>query len=159
PIEQAVSRIPGKERVESVTREGISLVTLQFAWGTDMDFAALNVREELDRIRGNLPESLPDDPVVLRTDPRSEPVMAISLASDRDLSGLTELAESVYRRRLEQIDGVAQAAVTGGLEREIQVEVDPQRMESYGLTIEDVSTALAGANAASTSGTIRRGRF
>ena len=159
PVEQAVSRIAGKERIESVTREGISLVTLQFAWGTDMDFAALNVREELDRIRGNLPESLSEDPVVLRTDPRSEPVMAVSVASDGDISGLKELAESVFRRRLEQIDGVAQAAVTGGLEREIQVDVDPQRMQSYGLTIDEVASALAGANAASTSGTIRRGRF
>jgi HAE1 family hydrophobic/amphiphilic exporter-1 len=159
PIEQRVSRVPGKEHMESVTREGISLVTLQFAWGTDMDFAALNVREALDRLRGSLPESLADDPVVLRTDPRSEPVMAISVAGDRSIWGLKDLAESVFRRRLEQIDGVAQAAVTGGLEREIHVYVDPQRLESYGLTIEQVATALAGANAASTSGTIRRGRF
>jgi hydrophobic/amphiphilic exporter-1 (mainly G- bacteria), HAE1 family len=159
PIEQAVSRVPGKERIESVTREGISLVTLQFAWGTDMDFAALNVREALDRIRGSLPETLDDDPVVLRTDPRSEPVMAISVAGETNVWSLKELAESVFRRRLEQIDGVAQAAVTGGLEREIHVDVDPVRMESYGLTIDQVASALSAANASSTSGTIRRGRF
>lgn len=158
PIEQAVSTVPGVQRVESVTREGQSLVTVRFAWGTDMDFAALNTREKLDNIRDALPE-LASRPVVLRTDPRSEPIMGISVAGGRDLPSLKELTESVFKRRLEQIDGVAQAAVTGGVEREIQVEVDPRRMESYGLTVEDVSKALEQANASAPGGTVRRGRY
>jgi len=158
PVEQAVNRVPGKEQVESVSREGVSLVTLRFAWGTDMDFAALNVREMVDGLRGRLPEGAAR-PVVLRTDPRSEPIMALSIAGDADLWTLKDLSETVFRRRLEQIDGVAQAAVTGGLEREIQVDVDAARLESYGITIEQISDALAAANASSASGTIRRGRF
>ena len=83
---------------------------------------------------------------VLRTDPRSEPVMALSVSGDRDLPGLKELAESVFRRRLEQIDGVAQAAVTGGVEREIHVEVDPERLEALGFTIADVAAATLSAH-------------
>jgi HAE1 family hydrophobic/amphiphilic exporter-1 len=158
PVEQAVSRVPGVERLESVSRQGVSLVTLHFAWGTDMDFAALNVRERVDGLRGTLPLRA-QRPVVLRTDPRSEPIMAISVAAEGDLWALKELTESVFRRRLEQIDGVAQALVTGGLEREIQVDVDPARIESYHLTVDQIATALAGANAASPSGTIRRGQF
>ena len=79
PIEQVVGRVPGVERVESVSREGISLVTLRFSWGTDMDFAALNVREQLDNIRDALPE-LAGRPTVLRTDPNAEPIMAVSAA-------------------------------------------------------------------------------
>lgn len=158
PVEQAVSTVPGVQQVESVTREGASLVTARFAWGTDMDFAALGVREKLDNIRDALPE-LASRPVVLRTDPRSEPVMALSVAGERDLPQLKELAEAVYKRRLEQIDGVAQAAVTGGVEREVQVEVDPQRLESFGLTIDDVAKALDAANASAPGGSIRRGRY
>ncbi len=158
PIESQVSTVPGVERVESDTREGVSLVFLRFAWGTDMDFAALNVRERLDGIRDQLPETA-DRPVVLRQDPRSEPIMAISVASDGDLWGLQQLAEYVFRRRLEQIDGVAQAAVTGGLEREIHVDVDLRRLESYGLTIDQLATTLDNANAAGGSGTVRRGQF
>src|SRR5690606_33995651 len=136
-IESQVSAVPGVERVESVSREGVSLVTLRFAWGTDMDFAALNVREKLDNLRDVLPEQA-SRPVVLRTDPTSDPIMALSVAGSRDLWALKELAESVFKRRLEQIDGVAQAAVTGGLEREVHVEVDPARLESFGLTIGDI---------------------
>lgn len=157
-IESQVRAVPGVQRVESVSREGLSLVTLQFAWGTDMDFAALNVREKLDNLRDALPDQA-SRPAVLRTDPNSEPIMAVSVAGSHDLWELKELAESVFKRRLEQIDGVAQAAVTGGLEREIHVEVDPERLESFGLTINDIETALAAANAAAPGGTVRRGRY
>src|SRR5215218_4222767 len=158
PVEQAVSTVPGVQKVESVTREGYSLVTARFAWGTDMDFAALNTREKLDNIRDALPE-LAARPVVLRTDPRSEPILAVSVAGQRDLPQLKELSEAVFKRRLEQIDGVAQAAVTGGVEREIHVEVDPRLLESHGLTLDDVSKALDEANASAPGGTIRRGRY
>jgi HAE1 family hydrophobic/amphiphilic exporter-1 len=158
PVEQAISTVPGVQGVESVTREGASLVTARFAWGTDMEFAALNVREKLDNIRDNLPE-LASRPVVLRTDPRSEPILALSVAGGRDLPGLKELSDLVFKRRLEQIDGVALAQVTGGVEREIHVEVDPRALESFGLTVQDVSQALRDANAAAPGGTIRRGRY
>lgn len=158
PVEQAVSTVPGVQGVESVTREGASLVTARFAWGTDMEFAALNVREKLDNIRDQLPE-LASRPVVLRTDPRSEPVMALAVAGGRDLPGLKELAELVFKRRLEQIDGVALAQVTGGVEREIHVDVDPRALESFGLTVQDVSASLDAANAQAPGGTIRRGRY
>lgn len=158
PIEQAVSRVPGVELMESASREGVSMIVLRFGWGTDMDFAALNVRERVDGLRGALPEAA-DRPVVLRTDPRSEPIMSISISGGGDIWTLKELSESVFRRRLEQIDGVAQAAVTGGLEREIHVDVDARLMESYGITIDQIATALDAANASSPSGTIRRGRF
>ncbi|HEX6134559.1 MAG TPA: efflux RND transporter permease subunit [Longimicrobiales bacterium] len=158
PIEAAVSRVPGVEHVESVSREGVSMVVLRFAWGTDMDFAALNVRENLDGLRGSLPERA-ERPVVLRTDPRSEPIMSISAAAEMDLWSLKDLTETVFRRRLEQIDGVAEAAITGGLEREIHVDVDPTLLQSYGVTIDQIATALAAANTSAQSGTIRQGRF
>ncbi len=158
PIEQAVSAVPAVQRIESVSREGVSLVTLRFSWDADMDFAVLNVRERLDNIRDRLPEGS-DRPVVLRTDPTSEPIMAISVAGDSDLFALKELAEEVFKRRLEQIDGVAQAALAGGLEREIHVEINPRLLDSYGLVIDDVIEALEAGNQSAPGGTIRRGRF
>ena len=157
-IERSVSAVPGVERVESTSREGVSLVTLRFAWGTDMDFAALNVRERLDNIRDNLPE-LAARPVVLRTDPNSDPIMAISVAGRNDLRALRDLTEEVFKRRLEQLDGIAQAATLGGLEREIQVDVDQRLLESFGITIDQVTAALAAANQSAPGGAVQRGRY
>ena len=155
-IEAQFSRVPGVERIESVSREGVSMVILRFAWGTNMEFAVLNVREKLD----NMP-AIGDNirPTVLRTDPTAEPVMTLSVAGRGDLRNLKDLAESVIRRRLEQLDGVAQASVTGGLEREIHVEIEPRLLESYGLTLATVSQALDAANQSGVGGTIRRGRY
>ena len=138
PIERQASAVPGVERVESVSREGVSLVTLRFAWGTDMDFAALGVREKLDALRTTDGTGLPegaDRPLVLRTDPTAEPIVALSVSGtpdsatgrrrhDVDLGALKELSESVVKRRLEQVDGVAQAAVVGGPEREMAASAD-----------------------------------
>jgi hydrophobic/amphiphilic exporter-1 (mainly G- bacteria), HAE1 family len=156
PVERQVASVPGVERVTSVSRDGVSLVTLRFAWGTDMDFAMLNTRERLDNVRGALPEGV-SRPQILRVDPESEPIMVVSVAGD-DLWETKELAENVFRRRLEQLDGVAQASVTGGLEREIVVRVDPERLEAFGLSIPEVSDALDQANHQAAGGTILEGR-
>ncbi|UCD24604.1 MAG: efflux RND transporter permease subunit, partial [Gemmatimonadota bacterium] len=158
PIERQVARVPRAEKIESVSREGVSLVTLRFTWGTDMDFAVLNVREQLDNLRGNLPD-MASRPAVLRTDPSSEPIMAVSVAGSSDLATLKDLAETVFKRRLEQVDGVAEAALAGGLEREIQVEVDPRLLESYGFTIQNIGDVLDAANQSAPGGRIRRGRY
>jgi HAE1 family hydrophobic/amphiphilic exporter-1 len=157
-IERQVARVPGVERLESVSREGVSLVTLRFAWGTDMEFAVLNVREQLDNLRDDLPE-LSSRPVVLRTDPNSEPIMALSVAGEGDLASLKDLSDLVFKRRFEQVDGVAEAALAGGLEREIHVEVNPQLLESYGFTIAQIRTVLDAANQRAPGGYIRRGRY
>ncbi|UCC49399.1 MAG: efflux RND transporter permease subunit, partial [Gemmatimonadota bacterium] len=158
-IEGAVSRVPGVKSVNSISREGASQVQLQFLWGTDMDYATLNVRERLDNVRYDLPERA-TRPTILRSDPTSEPVMTLAATSEStDLWQLKELSENVFKRRLEQIDGVAQAAVAGGLEREIHVAVDPGRLEALGVTIDQVSLALDAANYSAPGGTIRRGRY
>jgi HAE1 family hydrophobic/amphiphilic exporter-1 len=159
PIERQVSRVPGVRSVSSVSREGSSQVQLQFLWGTDMDFATLNIRERLDNVRYELPDDA-TRPTILRSDPTSEPVMTLASTSEStSLWELKELSENVFKRRLEQIDGVAQAAVAGGLEREIHVRVDPNRLEAVSVTIDQVSQALDAANYSAPGGTIRRGRY
>jgi hydrophobic/amphiphilic exporter-1 (mainly G- bacteria), HAE1 family len=157
-VEAQAAAVPGVERVTSVSREGVSMVTLRFAWGTDMDFAMLNVRERLDNIRESLPRTA-TRPRILRVDPESEPIMVIAVAGGPDLWATKEASESVFRRRLEQLDGVAEASVTGGLDREIQVEVDPRLLESYGISLDQVTQALALANVSAPGGTILRGRY
>ncbi|MDX1622993.1 MAG: efflux RND transporter permease subunit [Gemmatimonadota bacterium] len=161
PVEEALSAVPGVRRIESVSRAGQSVVTLGFPWGTEMEFARLHVRERLDAVAGGLPR-MADRPTILRVDPGAEPILIASATAADPAVALPELdalAETVFRRRLEQLDGVGRALAAGGIEREVVVEVEPARLAAHRLTIDRVADALARANAAAPGGTIRRGRY
>jgi HAE1 family hydrophobic/amphiphilic exporter-1 len=158
PLESAVSRVPGLRRVESVSKEGVSLLTLEFDWGTDMDFTMLHTREQLDNAKDRFPEDA-ESPVIIPLDPQSRPIMTLALTGDRTLLELKELSEELIKPRLEQIEGVGSAEITGGVEREIQVEADPARLSLYGLTIEDVARRVDAFNRNLQGGTIRKGTF
>jgi HAE1 family hydrophobic/amphiphilic exporter-1 len=157
PVEAVVSRVPAVRSVDSRSREGQSLVRLQFHWGTDMEFAMLHVRERLDNLVGSLPESA-ERPVILTSDPTNDPIISLAITG-ADLAELRDLSDAVFKRRLEQLDGVAMAAITGGPVREIQVEVDARRLASNDVTIAQVTAALDLANYSAPGGSIRRGRF
>jgi len=158
PLEAAVSRIPGLRRVESVSKEGVSFMSLEFSWGTDMDFAMLHTREKLDGAQNSLPEDV-EEPTIIPLDPQSRPIMILSVSGERTLLELKEFSEEVIKPRLEQIEGIGWAEIAGGVEREIQVEVDPQLMSLYGLDIGVISSRIDAFNRNIQGGTIRKGRF
>lgn len=157
-IEQSLLRVPGVREIHSVSREGVSLVTVEFNWDVDMEYAMLNVREKLDILRSQLPE-LAGRPTILKADPNAEPIMSLAVSGRGGLHEIKGLADNVVKRRLEQIDGVALAAVTGGTDRQIRVEVNREVVESLGITLQQVQSALANANMMSMGGNINRGRF
>jgi len=158
PLEAAVSRIPGLRRVESVSKEGVSFMSLEFSWGTDMDFAMLHTREKLDGAQNSLPDDV-EEPTIIPLDPQSRPIMILSVSGERTLLELKEFSEEVIKPRLEQIEGIGSAEIAGGVEREIQVEVDPQLMSLYGLDIGIISNRIDAFNRNIQGGTIRKGRF
>jgi HAE1 family hydrophobic/amphiphilic exporter-1 len=158
PLESAVSRIPGLRRVESVSKEGVSLLTLEFDWGTNMDFTMLHAREQLDNAKDRFPEDA-ESPTIIPLDPQSRPIMTLAVTGDRSLLELKEFAEELVKPRLEQIEGVGSAEITGGVEREIQVEADPSKLALYGLRIEDVAARVSSFNRNLQGGTIRKGTF
>ena len=157
-LEAAVSRIPGLRRVESVSKEGISYLTIEFTWGTDMDFAMLHTREKLDSIRTILPEDV-EDPTIIPLDPQSKPIMVLSVSGPRTLLELKEFSEELIKPRLEQIEGIGSAEIAGGVEREIQVEVKPELLALYELSIDQISQRIDAFNRNLQGGTIRKGRF
>ena len=157
PIEQQLYSIPGARRISSRSREGQSLVQLQFAWGTDMEFATLHTREKLDNLTERLPEGS-ERPTILRSDPTSDPIMTLAV-SGTDLRSLRDLSEVVFKRRLEQLDGVSLAGLTGGPERELRVIVDPEYLDVHEVSLSEISNALDQANYNAPGGTIQRGRF
>jgi HAE1 family hydrophobic/amphiphilic exporter-1 len=155
PVENAVGVVNNVVRVESSSRTDVSEVTLEFAWGTDMDMAALDVRERLDLLQ------LPPDaerPVLLRYDPSLDPILRLGLTGEEDLGRLRLLAEEQVKRALERVEGVAAAVVSGGLEEEIQVALDERRLANLGLSVDRVQSRLAQENINLTGGRLREGQ-
>jgi HAE1 family hydrophobic/amphiphilic exporter-1 len=158
PLEEVITGLAGVRRVISKTREGVSTITVQYEWGTEMDFANLHLREAIDRVsyREDFPAAA-DRPLILRWDPSARPIAILVLHGDDPMARMTEFAREVVKPALEQINGVSQAEVIGGAEREILVRPDFGKLRLYGLTMENLSTALRVANISFPGGRIRKG--
>ena len=162
PIEEAVGVVKNLRKLRSVSRTSQSDVILEFAWGTDMDRANIEVRDKLELLR--LPLEA-EQPVLLRFDPSTEPIIRLGLAGaegqettdEASLKRLRRFADEVLKKRLEPIDGVAAVKVSGGLEDEVQVLLDPQRMAQLNLDPARVIERLKVENVNISGGAIDEG--
>jgi HAE1 family hydrophobic/amphiphilic exporter-1 len=145
PIEQAMSAVAGLERLESTSSEGSGRVTLNFAWGTDLNEAADDVRNRLDRVRGRLPEEA-DAPVMFKFDANSMPIMGVGVEGDFDRVTLREMAEHDLSPRLERVPGVASVSVEGGLRRQIHVELSKEKVRALDLPVDRIIALLRSEN-------------
>ena len=155
PIEEAVSVVSGVVNVSSVSRPGVSEVVVEFQWNTNMDFAALEVREKLDLL--NLPTDA-GKPVLYRFDPSLDPILRVGLYGETSLVGLRLLAEERVKQEIESLDGVAAAKVSGGLEEEIHINIDEPRLAQLNIPITQVATRLAQENIDLTGGRLKDGQ-
>jgi HAE1 family hydrophobic/amphiphilic exporter-1 len=145
PIEQSVSAVAGITRVDSSSREGGSNVRLNFAWGTNLDAAADDVRSRLDRVRGRLPEEA-DPPTIFKADSNAQAIMQIGVEGDYDPVTLRELAENDLSPRLERAPGVAAVTINGGLRRQIHVDLSKEKITALNLSVDRVVQALKSEN-------------
>ncbi len=143
PIEEVVGVVSGVQRLTSVSRPGLSQVTLEFGWGRDMNFAALDVHQKLDLV--TLPREA-EKPILLRFDPSNDPVMRLYLTGGDDLYQLRYAAEELVKKDLESTAGVAAIKVHGGYEEEIEVHIDEGRLALLGLDIAEVNSRLLREN-------------
>ncbi len=156
PLENALSSIPNLERMTSGSEEGRSRVTLEFGRGTDISEAANDVRAVLDRLRDDLPPEA-EPPTIWKFDPSAIAIVSLSVASTRDLSSTTRLLERELAQRFEQIPGVGSITLSGGVYREIQIQLLRDRLRAAGLTAADVSDALRRENVQLPGGNVREG--
>ncbi|MBT8080201.1 MAG: efflux RND transporter permease subunit [Gammaproteobacteria bacterium] len=163
PIEEAVGVIRNVRLVRSVSRSGQSDVTLEFLWGTDMDIAGVDVREKVDIIELPLEAGRP---LLLRFDPSSEPIMRLGLmqkeasaadSSEGNLKALRRLAEDRLKTDLEAEEGTAAVKVSGGLEDEIQIQVDQQKLAQLGISIELIAQRIRAENVNLSGGRLEEG--
>lgn len=145
PVEEAVRAVPGVRSVRSTTSRGSADISINFDWGEDMVAAMLQVESAINQIVPNLPAGLTFN--VRRMDPTVFPVLGYSLTSDtHSLIELRDLAMYQLRPLLSTVEGVAKVGVLGGEQEEYRVTVDPAKLDSFGLTLADVASALSAAN-------------
>lgn len=147
PLEESVATVAGVHKVKSSSREGTSLIQAELQWGSNMDLVAQDIRNMIDIGYDLLPDDV-ERPLVLKGDVDMIPVLYYGVYSKtgRDLRNLRKLIEDQVEKRLDALPGVASAAVTGGLDREILVEVDRDRLEAHGLSIDDISRVIRAQN-------------
>ncbi len=143
PIEEAVAVVSGVQRITSRSRPGVSEVTMEFGWGTNMDFAALDVREKIDLVQ--FPRDV-EKPSVLRFDPSNDPILRVILSGGNNLVELRQFADKTVKKDLESLDGIAAVKINGGLEEEVHVYLDEQKLSGVGLTVQDVNQTLSRNN-------------
>ena len=142
PVEEAVSSVENVKKVTSNSAQGLSLVMLEFEWGTDMNQAEIDVRNNLEYIKDVLPDDI-SQPMVFAFDPSTQPILYMAVSSS--LHGQAELrriSEDDIEPRLERIPGVASAFTVGGMRREIQVLADPGRMRAHQVSIDQLIAAM-----------------
>lgn len=164
PAEEALGVVKGLRKLKSVSRTGQSDVVLEFAWGTDMEQAGLDVRDKMETLQLPLEAS---PPVLLRFNPSTQPIMRLALSSTaqagddaeavRRLMELRRYADDDLKRKLEPVSGVAAVKVGGGLEDEIQVDIDQRRLAQLGLSLDDVIERLQQENVNLSGGRLEEG--
>jgi HAE1 family hydrophobic/amphiphilic exporter-1 len=158
PIEQAMSAVPGVEEVSSVSVEGQSSVRVTFSWGTDLDAAANDIRDRLDRVVQRLPEEV-ERPTLRKFDLASFPILILGASSKLDPIQTRQILENDVQYRLERVPGVASVDIWGGLEREIHVSLDPAKINALFISLDSIMTSIIQGNVNIPAGTIEKGNF
>src|SRR5579883_2267634 len=155
-IEDAINTISGIEDLNSTSVEGTSTVVISFSLDKNGDVAAQEVRDKVNIAIPNLPETA-KAPVVQKFDPDAQPIFQMAISSPRPLREVTEIADKQIKPRLENISGVGQITLVGGLKREIRVWVNPEKMRAYNLSVADVANALRQQNMELPGGNVNAG--
>ena len=153
PIEEELSSISHFKQVRSATRPGRSEIFVELDPDADADLVAIEATKKVSRIRKSLPDDI-SEPVVLKRSSEEYPIIQLAVTGQAALDDIYSLADSVFKERLQQASGVADVAVSGGREKEIAIEVDKERLNSFGMTLQDVISAVKKENVIISSGSV-----
>jgi multidrug efflux pump len=155
PLERQFGKIPSLSTFTSASSFGISQITLQFDLERDIDAAAQDVQSAINAAASTLPRNLPYPPVYSKVNPADAPIMTLALTSPTiSLRQMSDLADTLMAQRLAEVSGVGAVSVQGRLKPAIRVQADLARLASYGIALEDLRTAIVGANVAGPKGSL-----
>lgn len=158
PIEGAMAAVPGVEEISSVSSEGSSSVRVSFSWGIDLEAAANDIRDRLDRIIPSFPEDV-ERPRLRKFDPASFPILIMGASSNLDPVHTRRIIDDQIKYRIERVPGVASLDIWGGLQREIHVNLQSDKIKALGLPLDLILNKIRSENVDVPAGTIERGNF
>ncbi|MBQ5659123.1 MAG: efflux RND transporter permease subunit, partial [Peptococcaceae bacterium] len=156
PLEASMAGISGMNSITSMSSAGSSVVMVMFEYGTNLDTATNDIRDALEFAKMMLPEEA-QDVSILKLDINSLPIITIGVSGERSLEDINKIVEDTIAPRLERIDGVASVSVSGGQEQQVQITVDPHKLNVYGLTTNTISQMIMAENLNSPGGYITQG--
>ncbi len=157
PLEMQLSSISGLTKIESISREGSSNINLIFSWDVDIDMALSDIRQRIDLIKFQLPEDI-EAPVIRKFDPNQDPIMIVNISSSSSPDYLRNYIEDVLKPIIDRIVGIAAVKIKGGLEREIRVLVDIDKLTDLGLSFEAIKSKIISENIERPGGRVESGK-
>jgi multidrug efflux pump len=155
PLERTFGQIPALQTLTSASSFGISQVTLQFDLNRDIDAASQDVQSAINAAGSTLPRNLPYPPLYSKVNPADSPIITLALTSKSiDLRTLSDMADTIMAPRLSEVTGVGHVSVQGGIRPAIRIQADLSRLAAYGIALEDLRTAIVGANVAGAKGSL-----
>jgi len=155
PLERQLGQIPSLSSMNSTSSFGVSQISLQFDLNRDIDGATQDVQAAINAAAGVLPRTLPYPPVYAKVNPADAPVLTLALTSETiSLRAMSDIADTILAQRLSQISGVGRVSVLGGLKPAVRVQADLARLAAYGIAMEDLRNAIAGANVSGPKGSL-----
>jgi hydrophobic/amphiphilic exporter-1 (mainly G- bacteria), HAE1 family len=152
-VEEAVSTLAGIETLQSFSQQNVSMVIVQFDLGMDVDQVAIDVRDRVETVRGQMPAAA-EAPIVQKFDIGAMPIVDLALAGPQGVDALYELADNDLRERFSRVPGVASVQIVGGRAREVEVLVSQERLQAFGVTIDEIVNLIRAENVSVPSGRI-----
>ena len=152
-IEDGLNTVSNLKEITSKSSDGVSLVSLEFEWGTNLDEASNDIRDALGRLTDFMPDDA-EEPILFRFNSSMMPIMSFAITAEESYPALNKILEEQFSNRLSRIDGVGSVSIMGAPVREIQVNVDPVKLEAYGLSVEQIGGIIAQENINTSGGTL-----
>ncbi len=157
PLEDAVSSVPNLKEITSTSQDNLSIITIEYEWGQDLADATNDIRDRLDRVLGNLPDGV-DRPQIIKFNTSMMPILMYSITANESYAGLEKLIDEQVVNPLNRIDGIGSIAMAGGPKRVVYIETDPQKLDAYNLTIEQIGNSIGMENLNLPAGSVKMGK-
>lgn len=156
-LENSLNSVEGLKEIMSTSKDNLSLVTLEFEWGYDLDEAVNDIRSSIDMVYDNLPDNV-SRPLIFKFNTSSMPIMQYAITADESYPGLEKILDDQVINVLNRIDGIGNLSLGGAPKRYVYIDLDPQKLDAYGLSVEQVGNAVSANNLNLASGSVKMGK-